>query len=183
MLYPASLRGIWVVERRGRDLNPRRTQRPETVFETSCIWLNHAPSGEVRDTMRDSRANSRLSSVRAPRNPSLPFSDGVGRRPVYADVDGDTGRAGGTSKRQRRTNSWLAHTGSERLFAFVCGVKRSPVPDDVITGGERDDEVNGSRALAPLSPHSIRTLSCAQSRESNVASIDESVDLRQRRLT
>jgi hypothetical protein len=41
-------------ERRGRDSNPRGTKPPRTVFETLHVWLNHAPSGLVRDTTRDS---------------------------------------------------------------------------------------------------------------------------------
>ena len=34
-----------VVERRGRDLNPRRTQRPETVFETAAFDRSATPPG------------------------------------------------------------------------------------------------------------------------------------------
>jgi hypothetical protein len=44
-------------------LNPRRTQRPETVFETARIWLNHALSGPVRDTTRDSSRGENLMGV------------------------------------------------------------------------------------------------------------------------
>jgi hypothetical protein len=31
------------VKRRGRDLNPRRTQRPETVFETAAFDRSATP--------------------------------------------------------------------------------------------------------------------------------------------
>src|SRR5437588_512394 len=34
---PAQRRKIRLTERRGRDLNPRRTQRPVTVFETAAF--------------------------------------------------------------------------------------------------------------------------------------------------
>jgi hypothetical protein len=43
LLYPASLRGTRLLERRGRDLNPRRTQRPETVFETAAFDRSATP--------------------------------------------------------------------------------------------------------------------------------------------
>jgi hypothetical protein len=43
------VRGSRLIERRGRDLNPRRTQKPETVFETAasnqCKTLRYADQG------------------------------------------------------------------------------------------------------------------------------------------
>ena len=35
--------GLRLSERRGRDLNPRRTQRPETVFETAAFDRSATP--------------------------------------------------------------------------------------------------------------------------------------------
>jgi hypothetical protein len=43
LLYPAWLCGNCLLERRGRDLNPRRTQRPETVFETAAFDRSATP--------------------------------------------------------------------------------------------------------------------------------------------
>src|SRR5438309_1053609 len=40
--------GIRLGERRGRDLNPRRTQKPETVFETAAFDRSATPPRERR---------------------------------------------------------------------------------------------------------------------------------------
>ena len=39
-------------ERRGRDLNPRRTQEPETVFETAAFDRSATPPRDAQGTRR-----------------------------------------------------------------------------------------------------------------------------------
>ena len=38
------------IKRRGRDLNPRRTQEPETVFETAAFDRSATPPGDAQGT-------------------------------------------------------------------------------------------------------------------------------------
>ena len=45
-LEPAWLRGFRPTKRRGRDLNPRRTLKPETVFETAAFDRSATPPSE-----------------------------------------------------------------------------------------------------------------------------------------
>jgi hypothetical protein len=45
---PALALGSGVFKRRGRDLNPRRTQRPETVFETAAFDRSATPPTEAQ---------------------------------------------------------------------------------------------------------------------------------------
>ena len=40
------------VKRRGRDLNPRRTQEPETVFETAAFDRSATPPRDAQGTRR-----------------------------------------------------------------------------------------------------------------------------------
>src|SRR2546427_255637 len=41
-----------VTKRRGRDLNPRRTQEPETVFETAAFDRSATPPRDAQGTVR-----------------------------------------------------------------------------------------------------------------------------------
>src|SRR6185437_15241487 len=43
VLSPACAAGFRVIKRRGRDLNPRRTKPPETVFETAAFDRSATP--------------------------------------------------------------------------------------------------------------------------------------------
>jgi hypothetical protein len=49
-LAQALKRGL--TKRRGRDLNPRRTQEPETVFETAAIDRTATPPRDAQGTRR-----------------------------------------------------------------------------------------------------------------------------------
>jgi hypothetical protein len=41
-----------LTKRRGRDLNPRRTQEPETVFETAAFDRSATPPRDAQGTRR-----------------------------------------------------------------------------------------------------------------------------------
>jgi hypothetical protein len=58
--------GFGAVKRRGRDLNPRRTQRPVTVFEI-CSLVMQTSMVRIRRSWRCASASSRLSLPRATR--------------------------------------------------------------------------------------------------------------------
>jgi hypothetical protein len=47
---------ISLKRRRGRDLNPRRTQRPETVFETAAFDRSATPPKEAQRSEGYSKA-------------------------------------------------------------------------------------------------------------------------------
>src|SRR6266545_8251432 len=48
---------VGVIKRRGRDLNPRRTQEPETVFETAAFDRSATPPREAQGSDRCRRAS------------------------------------------------------------------------------------------------------------------------------
>ena len=68
--------GIRLVKRRGRDLNPRRTQRPETVFETAAFDRSATPPrGRLARGFRAAgSARGRLKRCHRAGNPPRPRS-------------------------------------------------------------------------------------------------------------
>jgi hypothetical protein len=61
---PAWLLGLRLVERRGRDLNPRRTKPPETVFETAAFDRSATPPA-VSTEYSSSRSPARVCGAQA----------------------------------------------------------------------------------------------------------------------
>src|SRR3954469_7322847 len=55
VLNPAWTAGSRMVKRRGRDLNPRRTKPPETVFETAAFARSAPPPRSLAASLQISR--------------------------------------------------------------------------------------------------------------------------------